>query len=367
MTSKWPLTGLFSEHERVRRDLSAYIDEQLEADERARVERHLASCAECRAELESLRRTVQLLRSVPPVAPPRSFLLPATAAPTARPARYSPLFFGLRNATAALAAMLVAVAAVNVVFNPPTAIAPTEGREAAPQSAPAPRPTAVADLRDSSRLAAAAKPTEVPPAPAEAQPAAAAKPAQPSLASAPAAKPAEPPKPAEAAKPAAAARSAEAPAAAATKPAAAAESANAPKSSAPAAAAGAPPLTRPPQVAAAPASGQAAPPAAPGAAASPSLTDAYASTPSAGAPPAATEAADVRVRRDAPPAPPVATAIGAAASPVAAPDQAARMVPAAPSTPERSPLDVVTFVLGGLAVLSAAATATVWYRDRRRT
>jgi hypothetical protein len=42
------------------------------------------------------------------------------------------------------------------------------------------------------------------------------------------------------------------------------------------------------------------------------------------------------------------------------------MVPAFPSTPEPSPLDAAIWALAGVALLSAAATAAVWYRDRRR-
>jgi hypothetical protein len=42
------------------------------------------------------------------------------------------------------------------------------------------------------------------------------------------------------------------------------------------------------------------------------------------------------------------------------------MVPEAPSTPSPSPLDLVAWTLAGVVLLSAAATAAVWYRDRRR-
>jgi anti-sigma factor RsiW len=42
--------------------LSGYIDEQLTADERARVEQHLAECAACRAELDALRELKTAVR-----------------------------------------------------------------------------------------------------------------------------------------------------------------------------------------------------------------------------------------------------------------------------------------------------------------
>ena len=46
-----------SEH--LKENLSAYLDEELDAPMSAAVERHLAECAECRADLEALRRIVR--------------------------------------------------------------------------------------------------------------------------------------------------------------------------------------------------------------------------------------------------------------------------------------------------------------------
>lgn len=88
--------------------LSAYIDNQVSAEQRHRMEAHLRTCASCSDELSSLRATVDLLRSLPVVPAPRSFTLPARAAP--RPS-LSPAFFYLRNATAAVAVLLVALLA----------------------------------------------------------------------------------------------------------------------------------------------------------------------------------------------------------------------------------------------------------------
>lgn len=68
--------------------LSAYIDGALGPRERARLEARLATDPELRARLESLRRTVALVRAMPSVRAPRSFrLTPAMVrrpAPTAR-------------------------------------------------------------------------------------------------------------------------------------------------------------------------------------------------------------------------------------------------------------------------------------------
>lgn len=99
-----------TEHELCREDLSAYLDGQLAPRERARVEKHLKACAQCRAELETLRHTVALLRMVPTVKPPRSFLLPAgelSRQPSARRQRFA--YASLRLATAVATALLVLV------------------------------------------------------------------------------------------------------------------------------------------------------------------------------------------------------------------------------------------------------------------
>lgn len=61
--------------ERVDEQLSAYIDGALSAQERAQLEARLAQDADLRARLESLQRTVTLIRALPPVPAPRNFLL----------------------------------------------------------------------------------------------------------------------------------------------------------------------------------------------------------------------------------------------------------------------------------------------------
>jgi hypothetical protein len=64
-----------------RERLSAYLDGELPASERAPLERHLAGCAECRSDLDELREVRGLLRSMPAPALPRSFTIPAGAVP----------------------------------------------------------------------------------------------------------------------------------------------------------------------------------------------------------------------------------------------------------------------------------------------
>jgi len=75
------------EKERERRDelLSAYLDDQQSARERARLEVQLATDPALRAELETLRHTVALVRDLPPVPIPRNFILSPTVAARSRP------------------------------------------------------------------------------------------------------------------------------------------------------------------------------------------------------------------------------------------------------------------------------------------
>jgi anti-sigma factor RsiW len=64
-----------SECQKAKGLLSPYIDQQLSSSERVLVKKHLAKCAVCSAELESLKATVNLLHRVPVVSPPRSFAI----------------------------------------------------------------------------------------------------------------------------------------------------------------------------------------------------------------------------------------------------------------------------------------------------
>ena len=62
-------------HQRVRQLLSSYLDGQVSPQEREWTAAHLATCEACRGELEELRATVNLVRGLPQVTPPRSFTL----------------------------------------------------------------------------------------------------------------------------------------------------------------------------------------------------------------------------------------------------------------------------------------------------
>ena len=105
-----------NEHDWARDNLSAYLDEMLEARERSRVERHLGECAECRAELEGLRHTVGLLRLVPELPLPRSFLVPLSEA---RPRTASQRVWGfavMRTASVVASFLLVIALSSNLAF-----------------------------------------------------------------------------------------------------------------------------------------------------------------------------------------------------------------------------------------------------------
>lgn len=147
-----------AEHRRIREMLSVYIDGELPSRDRARVEDHLAECADCAWELETLRQTVDLVGQLPKVPVPRVF----TIHEIPRPGRVSLLrtkwaYTYLKGATALAAVLLILVLAGDALFqfqrltsNFAPAMAPAKEL-----AAPAVAPTVVAMQ-------------EAPPAPAEA-------------------------------------------------------------------------------------------------------------------------------------------------------------------------------------------------------
>ncbi len=131
--------------------LSAYIDNQLSAKEKAALEARLAREPELQATLNELRQTVQALRSLPVVKPPRNFMLSAKQV-QAEPRRQ--WFPALRLATSLAGLLLVLVFAGDFIFR------------SAPTMSPAPQPQVTTVARS------AALPTET--LPGTAMPAAAA-------------------------------------------------------------------------------------------------------------------------------------------------------------------------------------------------
>src|SRR5690348_10191040 len=71
---------MHSDWDAQRERLSAYLDGELSASERAALDAHLPGCAQCQRELAALRQTRALLRALPAPALPRDFRLPAQLA-----------------------------------------------------------------------------------------------------------------------------------------------------------------------------------------------------------------------------------------------------------------------------------------------
>lgn len=98
-------------------DLSAYLDEELSAARRRKVEEHLRRCSLCRAHLAELRALKQTLGSLPEAAAPRSFALTPEQArsPRPRPAYAAGLLYpALRYAAAIAAVFFFAFVAADV-------------------------------------------------------------------------------------------------------------------------------------------------------------------------------------------------------------------------------------------------------------
>lgn len=89
-----------------RERLSAYMDGELPAAERAALGVHLRDCAQCQRELAALRQTRALLRALPAPALPRDFRLPAQPAAVAAGPRRPPAWARPAQAIGMIAAMI---------------------------------------------------------------------------------------------------------------------------------------------------------------------------------------------------------------------------------------------------------------------
>lgn len=99
-------------HDEARERFTARIDDVLEAGERARLDEHLAGCADCRRDLDRLERTVAMLRRARPVHAPAGFAerVVAAAPPVRRRRVARALFRPLRVKLPLQAAALLVVA-----------------------------------------------------------------------------------------------------------------------------------------------------------------------------------------------------------------------------------------------------------------
>lgn len=115
--------------------LSNYLDGYLTARNVARIERHLAACVRCRAELESIRVTIDLVRRVPQVAPTRSFKL--AEVPVLRPPKGGYAWgMGLATSVAALTLVVLVALDLSGIVPGEETIIPAQERQEATGAAP---------------------------------------------------------------------------------------------------------------------------------------------------------------------------------------------------------------------------------------
>jgi len=154
-------------HTWVEARLSDYLDQQLPANDHARLEQHLGECAQCRASLESLRWTITLVKQAPVPAARKSFTLPVPA-PRPQPS-FGFAFARLATAMATLA--LVATIGIDVITRmgagvPAPLMAPAAQKRAEPTQEIALAPTSVPQPTEASRVGTASESASfaVPPA-----------------------------------------------------------------------------------------------------------------------------------------------------------------------------------------------------------
>lgn len=138
--------------------LSAYLDNQLNPAERARVQVHLATCPACTAELSELQATVGLLARLPAVPLPRSFVLAeAPARPPLLDRLLGPAWgYGALRLATVVATLLLVVLVSGDLFT----------QYLAPRAAmPAPTPAPLVMLRQPLETLPTGAPEALPPAP----------------------------------------------------------------------------------------------------------------------------------------------------------------------------------------------------------
>jgi hypothetical protein len=160
-----------AEHAELNEHLNAYLDGALDDVTRRRLERHLATCDVCPADLAQLRLTRDALRAMPVLRAPREFTLPVPLpSPGDRPSRApSPapvapwLAWSWRLGSLGAAACLLLAVVTSLLAAPPTTPAVTVAR--APFSA---SPTTLPE-RDTSARAPQGGAAQAPAAPSLAQ------------------------------------------------------------------------------------------------------------------------------------------------------------------------------------------------------
>lgn len=143
--------------------LSEYLDGRLSPSRARRVETHLTVCVRCRDEVESLRRTVGLLRRLPRQEPPRSFVLLEPPVPARPPLRVPAWAYGAAASAFALAFAVILSVDLAGVLAPSMPVEPQAAALPTPVSTPAP------EAFDLARGAPQVTPTPPPLAPKEAE------------------------------------------------------------------------------------------------------------------------------------------------------------------------------------------------------
>ncbi len=140
--------------------LSAYLDDQLSADERRAVESRLDDEAELRQAYEELRATVQALRDLEPLRPPRSFTLDPAQVAAQRPPAARLGWRRLLQVAGVFAGVLIAAIGVLNVLGSMGAGAPATAEQPTAEAMMAVAPTEAPGLRES--VPAAEAPTPPP-------------------------------------------------------------------------------------------------------------------------------------------------------------------------------------------------------------
>ena len=124
-----------SDHQRAEELISAYLDQQVTAEEKQFFERHVATCADCRAQLAATRSMVAALRAMPVVKAPRSFVLPREMARSPKRSAFA-WYPALRLATVLAALAFVVLFAGDLLISRSGG---TALQMSIPAAAPAPR------------------------------------------------------------------------------------------------------------------------------------------------------------------------------------------------------------------------------------
>lgn len=139
--------------------LSSYIDGQLGADERREIERRLHDDAALRRAYDELRATVQALRDLEPLRPPRSFTLDPAKVAVQRPSAARLGWKRLLQVAGVFAGVLIAAIGVLNVLGSMGAGAPATAVQPTAEAMMAVAPTEAPGLRENAPAAAAEAPT----------------------------------------------------------------------------------------------------------------------------------------------------------------------------------------------------------------